>query len=517
MIAFRSVTFGQISPGDLSQSHSQLEGMSNCTKCHNIGAQLRNNECLACHSDISKLQNEKRGYHSNAEVLRKNCFDCHSEHHGRKFRIINFNEKNFDHNKTGFGLTGKHTKLNCSDCHKTDFISDEKIKKHKNTFMGLRQTCNACHTDFHQSTLGGNCEKCHTTESFRPAPKFNHTNTNFALTGAHSKVECAKCHTIETKNGKKFQNFKGIAFSSCNPCHEDFHKGKFGNKCSSCHVTESFKTIKNIDNFDHNKTNYPLAGKHTEVKCLDCHKGGLNVKPKFEKCISCHSDYHKGDFVKNNLQTDCSACHDVGGFTFTSFTIERHAKSNFKLEGSHLAIPCQSCHQKNEKWKFKIDDVRCIACHKNVHGSSISKKMMKDDNCELCHSTENWSSVNFDHKQTRFELLGAHKKQDCKKCHTSKNLDTGIKISFSTKSECLVCHKDIHVGQFTKNGIVDCERCHHFDNWKPDRFDHNKTSFLLEGAHLKQPCYKCHKQVVDEKGKYIKYKFGEVKCALCHS
>jgi len=506
----------QISPGDLSRAHANLEGISNCTKCHHIGEQVRNQECLSCHTEIAKLQIEKRGYHYFSEVAKKNCFDCHSEHHGRNFRIVNFNEKNFNHDKTGFILTGKHSKIKCEDCHKPEFIRDEKIKKRIGTFIGLRSACADCHQDVHKTTLGNKCENCHSSESFSPAVKFNHNNAKYVLNGAHVKVECIKCHPTEMENGKKYQKFKGLVFGSCNSCHQDIHKGKFGNKCESCHVTDSFRTIKNLEKFDHGKTNYPLIGKHVSVKCDDCHKGGLKVKPKYEKCISCHQDFHNGEFIKNGLQTDCTICHDLNGFNFTSFTIERHSSTKFSLTGGHLAIPCINCHKKNTKWEFRIDGSNCIKCHQNVHGESITLTSYKGNNCEKCHSTDRWSKVNFDHRLTKFELLGVHKEQDCRKCHSIKNEKTVKLISFTTKTECVACHKDVHAGQFKKNGIVDCGRCHHINNWKPDLFDHNKTTFPLEGAHLKQPCYKCHKTIVDEKGKYTNYKFGEVKCALCH-
>jgi hypothetical protein len=509
--------FAQISPGELSTAHSHLEGMSNCTKCHNIGSQVRNNECLTCHKDIAQLQKENKGFHSGPEVRGKNCVKCHNEHHGRKFRIINFNTKSFDHNKTTFQLTGKHAQIDCFECHKADFIADPKIKKNKGTFLGLKTTCNSCHQDNHQGTLGNSCQNCHSTEAFTPAVKFNHGSAKFILTGAHQNVNCDKCHVIETKYGNKIQRFKGIEFASCTSCHQDFHKGKFGDKCSTCHVTESFKSIKNLGSFDHSKTNYPLAGSHTRVDCKECHKGGLNTRPKFDKCNNCHSDYHQGEFTKNGLQTDCALCHSVESFVMTSFTIERHQKSSFKLDGSHLAIPCQSCHRKGERWNFKIGKQDCACCHKDVHGGSTPQKMLAKNSCESCHTVEQWKSVTFDHNETKFSLLGNHQKQNCTKCHLKNEIGNRVIISFKKKSECVSCHNDVHAGQFIKNGVELCSSCHQFNNWKPELFDHNKTAFPLDGAHAKVSCERCHKTVVDEKGKYIKYKFGEVRCALCHS
>ena len=36
--------YAQISPGDLAKVHSQLEGMTNCTKCHTLGDKVSNDK-----------------------------------------------------------------------------------------------------------------------------------------------------------------------------------------------------------------------------------------------------------------------------------------------------------------------------------------------------------------------------------------------------------------------------------------------------------------------------------------
>ena len=156
-------TFAQISPGDLTNAHAYLEGISNCTKCHDLGESVSKGKCLDCHKEIKSLVNAGRGYHSSTEVKGKDCWKCHSEHNGRNFRIINFNEKTFDHEKTGYSLTGKHAKTECDGCHKTDFIIDKELKKRKGTYLGLKADCVGCHEDYHQKTLGGECGNCHNT------------------------------------------------------------------------------------------------------------------------------------------------------------------------------------------------------------------------------------------------------------------------------------------------------------------------------------------------------------------
>lgn len=498
----------QISPGELSKAHLNLEGISSCTKCHSLGNQIGNMECLNCHTEIKKLMDTKRGYHSTEEVTSKKCFNCHSEHHGRNFRIVNFNPKTFNHNKTSYPLKGKHATIDCFDCHKNQFITDDKIKKVKGTFLGLSNACKTCHEDYHQGTLSPECKNCHNEDKFKPAPNFDHSKSKYALTGAHTRVECIKCHYMENRNGKKFQRFKDIAFSTCESCHKDIHTGKLGKNCVSCHESESWHIIKNSKEFDHSKTKYPLLGKHLYLKCDECHKGEKEnrLRPKYAKCIDCHSDYHKGEFMDDGKLVDCKTCHVVEGADISIYTIEQHNKSKFALKGSHLAVPCQGCHEigdrKNEKrkdkWKFRIEGEHCNQCHKNIHGDSITKKIKASDNCEYCHVVDNWKTVNtFNHDATDYKLLGKHIKVLCKDCH--KETTPEYKIYFVTTSECLTCHKDIHMGQFADNGNNNkCESCHNFDSWRPVLFNHEKTKFPLEGGHKNVVCIQCHKQVEDK-------------------
>ena len=103
--------FAQISPGDLTKVHADLEGISNCTKCHEIGDKVLNSKCLDCHKEIKTLINANRGYHSYSEVKKRQCASCHNDHHGRNLRIINFSEDNYDHGKTEFKLIEENAKI----------------------------------------------------------------------------------------------------------------------------------------------------------------------------------------------------------------------------------------------------------------------------------------------------------------------------------------------------------------------------------------------------------------------
>jgi hypothetical protein len=508
--------YSQISPGELSKGHANLEGLSNCTKCHELGAQVEKSKCLNCHVELKNLVTKGKGYHSSSEVKSKDCWVCHSEHHGRNFKIIRFDKDNFDHSKTGYELKGKHKETDCEKCHTPKNISDVKLKKKKSTFLGLEQSCQSCHADYHQKTLGNDCASCHNIDNFRPAPLFDHSKTKFSLTGKHKETDCAKCHTKEKKNGKDFQVFKGINFSSCISCHKDVHNGKFGNDCTKCHNTNNFKDI-NKSSFDHNKTNFPLVGKHTKVECSACHGTNLTSKLKHQNCSDCHKDFHKGEFLNTKSKGECSACHNVEGFSPSLFTLEEHQLTKFSLVGKHLALPCINCHLKETIWTFDTQGNACIDCHPNIHKEELKEKYLINNNCALCHSTDGWDIVTFEHKSTEFELLGKHANQSCAKCHVNEE-GADKKIIFnSVEKKCESCHKDIHAGQFSVEGINDCTRCHAFENWKPVYFDHNKTRFSLTGAHSKLECMGCHKPSEKNGLRFINYKLADFKCAFCHT
>jgi hypothetical protein len=506
----------QISPGDLTTAHADLEGISNCTKCHELGEQVANSKCLDCHTEIKSLINSGLGYHASSDVKGKNCSGCHSEHHGRNFRIVNFNKDNFNHDKTGFTLTGKHKTTKCNDCHKTEFIIEKNLQKRNNTFLGLNQNCFSCHEDIHQKSLGDNCGKCHNTEAFKPAAKFDHSQADFKLTGAHVKVECVGCHKIETKNGKQYQVFKKVPFNNCNSCHKDVHNGSFGQNCSSCHQTSSFKQINNSA-FDHNRTNFPLIGKHKLAACNNCHKAPSGYKMKFGLCTDCHTDFHKAQFVANNAVQNCADCHTEFGFRPSLYSIELHNRSKFQLTGAHLAIPCESCHYQKNEWHFKGTNLECIGCHKNIHKNELKSEFLPDNKCQTCHETENWNTIKFDHGKTSFALIGKHSVLTCGSCHQSGDNESSQILFSSIKKECESCHKDAHYAQFKVDGVSDCSRCHFFENWKPEKFDHNDAEFKLEGAHKNIGCDKCHPTVGVNGNSFIKFKLEDFRCASCHT
>jgi hypothetical protein len=219
--------------------------------------------------------------------------------------------------------------------------------------------------------------------------------------------------------------------------------------------------------------------------------------------------------VQSGLSPDCNKCHTVNGFSPSTFGIEQHAQCEFKLRGSHSAIPCFECHKKQESWHFRKIGTGCADCHTDIHQSLISEKYYPGKSCNKCHIENKWGDITFDHSQTNFKLTGAHQAVSCRACHFIKKTNGLEQQKFAGLStNCISCHKDNHNKQFEKNGTTDCYECHGTTNWKVNKFDHDRTAFKLEGKHQQVACIKCHKPVLGETK--INYKIKNFKCESCH-
>ncbi|HMK39756.1 MAG TPA: cytochrome C, partial [Bacteroidota bacterium] len=247
----------QISPGELSSPHASLEGMGNCTRCHDLGKEVANAKCLECHTELRTRVNAGKGFH--AGLTAKQCAECHSEHHGRNFTLIRFDRTRFNHDGTGFALEGKHRPLECARCHAQEHITAKDVRANRallgsGTFMGLPADCNGCHADRHRGQLALECRTCHTTEGWKPAARFVHDRAKYRLTGKHVLVECARCHK-PLPDDVHTVKYSGIAFDRCSSCHADPHRGRFQKPCESCHATSGWETGA-ARNFDHAATKF---------------------------------------------------------------------------------------------------------------------------------------------------------------------------------------------------------------------------------------------------------------------
>lgn len=421
----------QISPGELARPHKELDGMRNCLKCHELGKGPSANKCLECHQEIQVRMKQEKGYHHILVNVRgEACFACHGDHAGRNFQLVrwpNGDRDSFDHELTGWDLTGAHAKRKCRDCHKPEFIQDDLRRFRDNvdmetTFLGLHNECLDCHVDPHHDQFDVDCLKCHQDDAWKPADEFNHARTVFPLTGKHADVKCAKCHPTEGKGKKAFVRYKPVKHGTCVACHKDPHAGKLGGDCASCHITDGWMKVSK-SKFDHNKTEFPLIGKHASVECERCHKESRKTqKLAFARCQDCHADFHRGEFAKRADGGRCESCHNEFGFSPALYSVADHKATKFPLEGAHLAQPCMACHGTVDEagealWRFRIDGSRCTKCHNDIHNGQFSAGK-PNKRCEDCHNVNAWHELAFDHdRDSSYRLEGEHRTVPCSGCH----------------------------------------------------------------------------------------------------
>ncbi|SMF36384.1 cytochrome c3 family protein [Pseudobacteriovorax antillogorgiicola] len=517
-----------LAPGPLMIGHEKLEH-TDCLTCHDPGGGIPNKGCVDCHKGIGVQLRQKKSFHG--LMGGKACVDCHKDHKGRDFNAVRFDEKNFDHKRTGFILDGAHTKVECTDCH-TEKRLNKPINRSDTRWFGKSPSCRECHADddIHRYTgkfAKVECSKCHNTTEWKDTKFFDHAReTGYALIGAHARNKCSDCHAPKGK-GSEIYDFPGLKTRKCLTCHEDHHgrnlSPKFQNgNCDTCHSQEKW----DITGFKHEVTGWPLRGKHAQNQCIDCHKPGNQGKKLADfrwvglnkSCGSCHADYHGYGNTKPKRMpslSNCAQCHNEFGWK-QNIQFNHNSQTIFPLEGKHLRNDCFQCHvtlkgqtkgKTNERriYHFKsLTTKTCETCHKSPHSSAFHRRF-KGVKCADCHTPRGWNIMagakgmpggdrRF-HQNTRFPLTGKHTNQPCKSCHLVNGKER-YKFPNADKGFCVNCHDSVHKKQFTPKFVrMGCGECHttmSFGKRKP--FNHNITDFKITGQHKKfeKNCSKCH-------------------------
>ncbi|MBL8359015.1 MAG: cytochrome C [Rubrivivax sp.] len=526
-------------PGDVIRGHARWE--EECTQCHvRFDRNAQSELCMGCHKDVGADVRQRTGYHGRLKP--QPCRSCHTDHKGRDARIAEFDPQRFDHTQTDYALRGRHATAECRKCH-------QPARK----YSQAPSDCLSCHRadDTHKGRLGPACADCHTEQNWKQT-RFDHSRTRFALTGKHVDTKCEDCHNTsnpkdaprecvgchkkdddgtrghrgrygdkcDTCHGTKawkpsiFDHDERTKFSlrgrhrtaTCTACHtghlyrdkvgsacidchrkDDKHEGALGRECQACHGEQNWK---DTPRFDHDRTRYPLLGKHRDARCDACHKD-RRYQGTATTCVACH---RADDRHKPSLGDDCAACHvEQGWKQMARFD---HQRTRFALEGRHRDTRCEACH-KDANYRATPSD--CNACHRgdDKHAATLGPR------CADCHDARAWKPApRFDHQRTKFPLRNAHAARTvaCTACHAD------AKQMRSTPLECNACHArdDKHAGQLGTR----CDSCHTDVRWTDTRFDHARARFPLLGRHLAVRCSGCHTSP--------RYRDASRECVGCH-
>jgi hypothetical protein len=386
------------------RSHAEIG--SDCARCHPAPweADTQAQRCMGCHADITKQLSDPASMHG---VMLKNsplaCRACHSDHRGPEAALTNMTTGSFPHAATGYALTSHKRRVDglaftCTDCHGQDVTRFDPA------------VCGDCHLKLdsaflttHDQSYGTGCRGCHDgVETI--SKNFDHSRAAFKIEGRHRGLVCEKCHL----NAHTAADFKA-RLAGCGDCHsqDDAHEGQFGLECGTCHSPAGWEPA----SFDHNRSAFPLEGKHAEAKCADCHINKV-FKGTSTACYACHQkdDEHAGKFGQ-----DCGACHKPAGWKPATFD---HNLSAFKLTGAHVSVACEKCHVNNV---FKGTSQVCSGCHADP---AFHLGLFKAQECSTCHNTGAWSPAIFNlaHPEPATGEGGSginHGGAACRDCHTT--------------------------------------------------------------------------------------------------
>ncbi len=382
----------------------------------------------------------------------------------------------------------------CGDCHSSGKRVDrglclkchDDLDAHMNANRGLHalqyksKTCESCHVDH----LGG--------KGFTPWPggapsKLDHAQTGWPLNGAHQKPACTKCH--EKRNSRGNASYL-TANTPCVSCHKDVHEGRFGNTgnvCLDCHNENDWKTLK-LDNFNHDKTRYPLKGAHKTVKCEKCHfEPPKWVDLKFQQCVDCHKDVHNG-----KLGPKCTECHDESKWKPVTFAAMAPRHPGTALGNGHSSVACVTCHDRGNL-VAPSKGSECVSCHAPIHKAPFGR------GCASCHASILWvglpRSIGLSsHPKTDYNLTGKHEEAPCAGCHKPA-MPHDQRYRGLAFARCNDCHEDKHNGEFAKAERGECRPCHATTGFSPTLFGtvaHASTRFPLSGRHTATACLGCH-------------------------
>ena len=385
-------------------------------------------------------------------------------------------------------LSAAHAALeggaNCAKCHSSGVqVKSEACLACHPAIAGRIAAKKGVHRD-----VAGDCEVCHVEHKGRDADLrpldrsgFDHKGeTGFALDGrmAVPPLNCASCH--------KTRSFLALK-PECQSCHTDPHQGAMDAPCASCHNPKGWT---NAARSFHEKTMFPLTGRHLSVPCASCHLNGV-VKDTPRRCYDCHWIRRQDDRYQTRLGNTCEDCHRPTSWTDVQW--DHGARTGLVLNAPHRTVRCDTCHKDRI---FKGTSQDCYSCHRKDFEATRDPDHRAagfPTTCAICHSPSQSSfhQATFNHTSI-YPLVGIHAAQACAECHKGG-------LYQGTSRDCYGCHKANYDKTKEPNHAAagfptTCEACHRQTDSSFDQGSFNHGSvFQLVGVHAAQSCAECHK------------------------
>jgi hypothetical protein len=315
---------------------------TDCASCHvpteqgHLQFVSRSTDCVSCHRQNYLTAKAPAPDHVQLNFP-LDCSQCHSS--------TAWSPSRFNHNASGFPLTGMHAHTGCEKCH-TAFKFQ----------TPLSTECMGCHLDKFNATaapphassgFGTDCVLCHNTTDWNAA--FDHSKSQFTLTGAHRATTCAQCHQDGVYKGKP---------TACANCHQlDYNTAlnpvhtlpSFVVTCAACHTTAAWLP----STFRHSSTAFQLTGMHITTACDKCHINGMykGTQGTLTTCQLCHlTDYTMAtnpSHTQYSWPQTCITCHSGSTNTVAwdaGVTLPTQYHSMFSPSHQRANNVCSTCH-----------------------------------------------------------------------------------------------------------------------------------------------------------------------------
>jgi len=438
----------------------------------------------------------------------------------------NASTSQFDHNPTGFPLTGTHVFVPCESCHIN--------ARYKTT----PRACFGCHNGMtapgaasvlsHPVTTNY-CEGCHQTTTWRDYRFIDHVQ---------ALGPCANCHNNKIAAGKTPNH--PITNAACNTCHFNTVTFKGGilpanppqapaatatksgtttpaaaataptRAATAPAATAASPTATMATPAAPAAPAAPPAAGLSNLPSTQPPSGAFNVATKpshtgfLSGCARCHNGIAATGKRSNHVITNaaCETCHK-STVTF----------AGARMNHTGLVANCASCHTgaiaTGKPARHITTNAPCETCHKSTvtfagvrmnHTGLIA-------NCARCHTGAIATG-----KPARHIATNA----PCETCHKSTMTFAGARVDHaSLTGTCASCHNGTTAqGRPPRHVITTapCDTCHRTRFWTPVTYRHTSPAYVNHGPAVS--CSSCHVGNTQT----VAWKFPAFKpnCAGCH-